>query len=220
MDIVFLAKNVWWVLPSMFVLIFFLVCLKRRYSPASWRGLEIAALLLGAVGLLPPVFQAQSSAYNLEVRLERGWTFGHLNNYLKVAVGTMTLNCNLATRSEFSPLDFDLLQQERIKVCDWSTDLLNHLSKFNKESMAPLSDNWKANFPSVREVPVGYTRDGFFDIIDEWNVRIREFKELEKNENILVPSGLIFISPFLLFAAFSIVLSSLILKPKERGQKL
>ncbi|MFW2541595.1 hypothetical protein ACN2XU_03055 [Primorskyibacter sp. 2E107] len=209
-----LFQNIWLNLALVILLSGFFVWAVHRLSIVNWRLLDLCALVLGAVGFLIPAFEVQRMGFEIEANAQKGWTGGELSG-LQIVTNTMLANCRSAIRSEYSPPDFDLLVEESEKVCKWTEQLDEFVDDLDRESYQEVPEEFFASFPSVREVPVGYHKDKFFEFLNDWNRHVRERKSVEAKSQRSPPIALILLSPYLLALAFSLAVAGVLLKPRQ-----
>lgn len=208
------VQNFWWVLLVIAFVAALAALFNRKFWPQDWRLLECLALLFGAAGLLSPAFEAHGLAYNIEAKEVRRWAYVDLKQNIESYIYRLKFNCIDGTRTTFSPPDFDQIESEKQEVCDWTSKLQDQIKDFTSSKMSLITDDLKAEFPEVREIPIGPSRAEIFERIDTWNSQIQSLGNLEKKGNTRLPPWLVFISPFLLFAGFSVALAVLLVKPR------
>ncbi|SOC00120.1 hypothetical protein [Rhodobacter maris] len=209
-----LFQNIWQNLAIVIAMSILIVWAGKSLGILNWKLLDLCVLAFGAVGFLTPAFEIQRMGFEMEASAQKGWTVGELLG-LKMEADVLLINCQVSTRSEYSPPDFDLIVEERNKVCRWAKQFSDLVGGFDQDNYKEIPKEIFASLPSIREFSGGYQKDRILERLSDWNQHVQDRRSAEAMSQRMSPIELILLSPYLLALAFALAVAAVLWKPRQ-----
>jgi hypothetical protein len=182
----------------------------RPLSKRWWKRLDYVWLTFAALGLVGAAAEVRRSTANSQLGLFQDQASRALRDvhgeaeFLSRSPGVL---CRTFTRSEYSPppAEFDRIQSEYTKACDWAKKVEARLPREISVPLAKIDTNSLPQRPVISESEPIHLTDDLYRQIEFYNSSVQTVRGLagrSKRENL--EWTLILLGPFLLAIALAI----------------
>jgi hypothetical protein len=223
-------RDAWWAGNTVALLGFFVACigggfffmmpLKGRRHP-DWKGVDLAVVLVGTVGLLGLTFQSDLTATQLEAPYRKAGK-EYLRFWMSRLIEQADLSCVPHPRIAGSPPNNEDIEQDRRLLCEWATaNFKTRAARIvqGEDEMFD-ADRWPP-FPKLKTgvgAAIPYQGDGkwFWDAAHSWDDGLTVIKRASdpaaQNQAYL---ALIFLSPYILAVAIAVQIVKIFYEKRE-----